>query len=659
MRGKRTVADQLRIAAHAVALLVLTCMSMFGEQPEGGRRAYAQGRGPRGVVVGTRPCPSSSAFTCLALSVPRDHAALTDADAIQVVFARLPARNPQRRRGVLVTIVGGPGASGIVNADAYASAYPAALRDVFDLVFFDIRGVGLSGNLRCDDAVTAFLSGEARAATAQEESATIDAARAFAAACMTRLGDASALRHFSTAQAVGDLEAFREAIGEARLWLYGESYGTQFAQAYAARYPDRVAGMVLDSPVDPAVDGPAFAALQVSAFNDTLLRTLSGCDAQPACRADFGGSALDAYDRLAARLRAGPLPFTFRGASDSALPRALTLGGLENAAATYLYTPEDRALFVRALAYAARGQPQPLAMLSYIAAGQDPQTLATDPDPTYSDAAYYTINCNDYAFFSGSQEERARRYMRAGDSVDSRHARMNSVFYGELPCAFWPRASGDAAPVTIARDVPALILASDADPATPYAQSRELARRYRNGAAIVQSGGAHVLFARGAACIDEPVVRFLTDDALPAQAQSHCDGALMTPHVPLLKPALTDYATLIELFAAIDGELKTAPGYVAWSRAIPHADACPLGGTFTVDYDPAANADRYTLRNCVMTSGVALSGSAQRPLGADRFAMKISLTGAMRATLDYTRDGAAAQLSGTVNGKKLKVASRK
>jgi pimeloyl-ACP methyl ester carboxylesterase len=640
------------------ALLLLACVSLFGGQPAG-QVVHAQSRGPRGAFVGTRPCPSSSEFTCLALSVPRDHAAPIDADAIQVVFARLPARDPQRRLGVLVTIVGGPGASGIVSADAYAAAYPAALRDVFDLIFFDLRGVGLSGNLRCDDAVTAFLSGEARAATAQEENATIAAARAFTTACMARLGDASALRHFSTAQAVDDLEAFREAIGETRLWLYGESYGTQFAQAYAARYPDRVAGMVLDSPVDPALDGPTFAALQVSAFNDTLLRTLSACDAQPACRADFSRGALDAYDALAAQLRGGPVTLSFRRADGAAVSRTLTLGQLENATATYLYTPEDRALFVRALAYAARGQLQSLATLAYIAAGQNPQTLETDPDPTYSDAAYYTINCNDYAFFSGSQEERARRYMRAGDSVDSRNPRMHSVFYGELPCAFWPRAAAAPTPIAIARNVPALILAADADPATPFAQSRELARRYRNSASIVQSGGAHVLFARGSTCIDGPVARFLTEGVLPAESSVRCDGALMTPHMPLLKPALTDYPNLIDLFVAIDGELKTAPGYVAWSRAVPYSDACPLGGTLTVEYDPAANVDRYRLRDCVMVSGVVLSGSAQRPLGAQRFSMKTSLTGALRATLDFVRDGTAVQLSGTVDGKKVRVTSRK
>lgn len=659
MRGKRSCAERIRDIAR-VALIGACAVMSVGVVHQPQRHVLAQGRGPRGAIISSRPCPSSSAFTCLALSVPRDHGAnQTDGfgETLQVVFARLPARDALRRRGMLVTIVGGPGASGIVNADAYASAYPAALRDVFDLVFFDIRGVGLSGNLRCDDAVTTYLASDARSSTPAEEAATIGAARAFASACAVDLGDTSALRHYSTAQAVGDLEVFREVMGEPRLWLYGESYGTQFAQAYAAHHPDRVAGMVLDSPVDPAIDGPTFAALQVSAFNDVLVRTLQACDAQPACRADFAGSALDAYDRLAAQLRAGPMRFSFRGADGADVPRVLTLGALENAAATYLYSPDDRAQFVRALAYAARGQPQPLTILTYIAAGTNPQTLRPDPDPTYSDAAYYTINCNDYAYFSGNAEERARSYMRAGDAVDNRHPRMHSVFYGELPCAFWPHSgNGPARPANaIGRDVPALILASDMDPATPYVQSRDLPLRYRNAASIVLSGGSHVLFARGTACIDDPVARFLATGSLPIDARTRCEGPAMSPHTPILKPALSDYANLIDTFAAIDGELKAAPGYVSWSRALRHSEACPLGGALSIEYDAAAGADRYALRDCVMVNGIALSGAAVRVHATGRFSASLRVAGALRGTLDYARDGSTQQLGGTINGRRIAI----
>jgi pimeloyl-ACP methyl ester carboxylesterase len=615
----------------------------------------AQRRGSRGTIVGMRPCPLGSIFTCVALAVPRDHQIGERSGTTQVVFAQLPARDPARRRGTLVTIVGGPGASGIANADAYVDMYPAALRTAFDLVFFDIRGVGLSGNLRCDDAVATYLNSDSQSATPEQDRTAISLARTFAQTCSTRLGDASLLGTISTAQAVEDLEAYRVAIGAAQLWLYGESYGTQLAQLYAARYPQRVAAMVLDSPVDPGIDGPEFSALQARAFNATLVRTLNACDAQAMCHADFSEPALNAYDRLAAQLRVAPIPFIFHSADGRDIQRVLTFSALESVAATYLYAPADRAHFVRALAYASRGELQPLAMLSYVASGVTPDNLLPDPDPAYSDAAYYTINCNDYAYFSGAPNERARRYMKTGDAVDSSLARLHSVYYTDLPCAFWPgAASTRAAPATLyAENVPTLILTSDADPATPSAQSRALALRYRSSAAIVQSGGAHVLFARRDACIDEPVMRFLATGALPASRETHCAGEVLAVHVPLVKPALSDYTNLMDLFAAMEGELTHSAGYSAWSRALPHREACLLSGTQTVVYNVTDDADVFALTACTLTGGVALTGSGQRELSQDHFTLRVSLSGALTGTLDYTRDGSTRKLSGTANGKRI------
>ncbi len=47
------------------------------------------------------------------------------------------------------------------------------------------------------------------------------------------------LPYYSTRQAVEDLEAFRQYLGVDKIALYGESYGTQYVQTYAARTPPR------------------------------------------------------------------------------------------------------------------------------------------------------------------------------------------------------------------------------------------------------------------------------------------------------------------------------------------------------------------------------------------------------------------------------------
>ena len=57
-------------------------------------------------------------------------------------------------------------------------------------------------------------------------------------------------------RAVADIEALRTAMGKEQLVLWGNSYGAALAALYAARFPGRVAGVVLKSPgMFPGVAG--------------------------------------------------------------------------------------------------------------------------------------------------------------------------------------------------------------------------------------------------------------------------------------------------------------------------------------------------------------------------------------------------------------------
>ena len=53
---------------------------------------------------------------------------------------------------------------------------------------------------------------------------------------------------YSLDRAVADIEALRMALGKDQLVLWGNSYGAVLATLYAARFPGRVAGVVLTSP---------------------------------------------------------------------------------------------------------------------------------------------------------------------------------------------------------------------------------------------------------------------------------------------------------------------------------------------------------------------------------------------------------------------------
>jgi pimeloyl-ACP methyl ester carboxylesterase len=57
------------------------------------------------------------------------------------------------------------------------------------------------------------------------------------------------VQYYTTDQIVRDMDAVREALGVSAVTFYGNSYGTVFAQAYAARFPERTAALYLDSVV--------------------------------------------------------------------------------------------------------------------------------------------------------------------------------------------------------------------------------------------------------------------------------------------------------------------------------------------------------------------------------------------------------------------------
>ena len=78
-----------------------------------------------------------------------------------------------------------------------------------------------------------------------QQAATADTEQAAAAACATQLGPQRDF--YSTADHAEDLEVVRQALGFDKVGLYGVSYGTKLALAYALAHPDHVERILLGS----------------------------------------------------------------------------------------------------------------------------------------------------------------------------------------------------------------------------------------------------------------------------------------------------------------------------------------------------------------------------------------------------------------------------
>lgn len=587
-----------------------------------------------GDLVSREPCPASE-FECITLTVPADHRAAAS-PVWEVTFALRPA--DVEPRGVLVTATGGPGSSGIELADVYTSAVDPAITDHYDLVFFDQRGIGRSEPFVCDRALSAFQEVVDVSSDAGERDAYAAAAERFAAGCFAEAGVApSDAPLFATSQAAEDLEVFRRWYGAERLVLYGESYGTQFQQAYAAAHPDRVESLVLDGVVDLQTPLRSFAAESARAYSDVLAATLAGCDAEPACADDGPGTSAAVYDALAAELRTAPRPYDHPLADGGTEERELTLEELEGAATASLSSPHARRQLQRALNAAARGDELPLARLAAATAGADPETGEVAVDPTFSPALFYAVECQDHPTVLDGDTGRAEldRWLDSAVTDGVAGLRLDDVYYGDLPCLFWPRPEEPAPPPPAIADppYPLLLLTADTDPNTPAGNARRvLGRAPTDAALLVLTDGPHVLYGWGYACVDRAVTRLVTTGRLPARPVSTCTDSLAEAYAPLPPAGAAGYDDAGETVGLLLTELL-GPSFEAWPGDGALALGCPAGGSAEYRMTMAGTV-RIALEACAWTPGVPVDG-----------VVTVADGGTGEATLDVTLPFAELTLS--------------
>lgn len=599
-------------------------------------------------ALGGVPCPDSR-FTCVTLTVPLDHFTPSDTRTLDVVFAILPAAGT--RKGMFVTATGGPGTTGIAYADSYTEAFHPDIPNKFDIVFFDQRGIGLSGGLDCYQDAARFYAADWSARTPRLEKQLRSASKEFATDCDARMGYPEILPYLGTKQAVEDLELFRRSIGDDKFWLYGESYGTQYAQTYANAHGDHLAGMILDGTVDLSLDGITYYTDAAQSFDNTLRGMTAQCHRAAKCQKDFVKRPLVVYDQLAAVLRAQKQTIAFPLGNGTRVPRSFEAGDLETIAVGQLYGQSDRMMMMRALAaYARDGDLVPLARLLYPNMGVDETTLEPIYDPAWSDAIYYGVECQDYGYFAGTPEERADQYVAQAKAIELTGLRFPSLLWGDLPCVYWRDSSQNTTrpPHGDAAGVPTLVLNALADPITSINSARAVYEHLDDGYLITQRGGPHVIFGRGVACIDSLVTAFLVDDQVPAQRETECGGKVMTKYVPLAPRDAAAFKTLVAAFVSAETEINYLPEYWYWDFAGPARAGCPVSGW--LKFRPLNNGVEFTLDHCAFSNGFVMTGGGTYHFGRDRMTLNVDVTGYQTCTLHFERTAMDAQVQGVCDG---------
>jgi len=388
---------------------------------------------------------------------------------IDLRVAVVPAIDRDPKPDPLVFLTGGPGQAATESYVSVRSAFERIHRER-DIVLVDQRGTGSSNPLRCpkpDDASELWLLED-------------EAMETWVAQCLEEL-DADP-RFYTTAIAMEDLDAVREALGYKRVNLYGISYGTRAAISYTRQFPDRVRSIILDGIAPPTEVLGVDIARDAQRALDLLVKR---CAEDDACAKAFPNPEGD-LEALMSELSTSTsveLRHPRTGAEETfTLYRSMAAFAIR----LLSYGQETSALVPLLLHAAAEGDYRPLASQFLMTSGQLEETIA--------DAMGFSVICSeDYPFFDDAEIERRNEGTYIGTvQIDS----LRKL------CPLWPRGEIPADFKDALRtDIPALLLSGEADPVTPPSNGELVLSTLENALHLIAPGQGHMVIHRGCIAI--------------------------------------------------------------------------------------------------------------------------------------------------------------
>lgn len=411
---------------------------------------------------------------CTTLEVPENHAE-PEGRQIELALAWVPARNSAAPDPVFM-IAGGPGQSARESYPGAAGAF-ADIRRQRDVLLLDQRGTGASTPLVC--SLQDLFEAEADASE--------EAMRKAARECLDDLGDDIDPRHFTTTDAVADLELVRQRIGAQSINLVGISYGTRVAQQYAKRHPGHTRSLVIDGIVPNSLVLGGEHARNLESALDAYFQA---CRDEAACGTTLGDPRA-ALDRLLALAASDEAPLVrYRDAITGELHEdRLTRGHVAAVARMYAYSPLTAALLPLTLAEASQGRPEALMAQA--------RMLVASLDEQIHHGMQLSVMCSEDA-----------------DELSAREEDAGSVLGNELitmslaQCSVWPRGERPADfREPLRGDLPVLVLSGELDPVTPPRYGDEVVQHLPNGRHLVLSGQGHMTL--GVGCMPKLTARFI------------------------------------------------------------------------------------------------------------------------------------------------------
>ncbi|MET8753231.1 alpha/beta hydrolase [Streptomyces sp. NPDC004667] len=450
-------------------------------------------------------------FECATLKVPLDYQH-PDGPTIDLAISRIKSTDPAKRHGALLLIPGGPGGSGLDRPLVEDNSLPQGVREQYDLIGFDPRGVGKSSPITC--GLTEEEQNFQRPYRPETFDSDVAWAKAVADKCREKAGDV--LPYITTRNEARDIDTIRAALGEQKLSALGGSYGTYVGAVYSQMFPERTDRFVLDSGVDPARVWRGMQQVWAEQSTPDFDRWTKWAAEH---NAEFGlgdspEAVSDTFWALVEGADKEPIKFNGRG-----WPPEVTGDDIRaNARGLAYYPPFFTELF-SALKAASEGKPLP--------AGTDAEKLkkalterspdapaiagADERPADNSTAVWWSVVCGDTDTWPRDPEQYAK---------DAARDKKIYPLFGDIssnikPCAFWDKPLEPA--TLMDKHANVLIVQNEWDPNTPLSSGQGLHRALKGSRMVTVEGGeGHIVYPQGG-CADTSVNSYLTTGQLPTE----------------------------------------------------------------------------------------------------------------------------------------------
>ncbi|GAA3169312.1 MULTISPECIES: alpha/beta fold hydrolase [Streptomyces] len=444
-----------------------------------------------------------AAYRCATLKVPLDYRRPTG-KTIDLAVSRMKTSTPGKRHGVMLFNPGGPGMPGALMPMVMADTMPETVRERYDLIGFDPRGVGRSTPLSCGlTTAEQSIKRPYHPGTFQKDVAW---ARSIAGKCRAHHGDD--LRHFTTRNTARDMDVLRAVLGEKKISYLGTSYGTYLGAVYTQLFPERTDRFVLDSAVDPARIWRGMFQSWAKGAEEAFPRWARWTARHDATYhlGTTPAAVRKTFWDLVARADRKPVPHN----GDT-----LNGDGIRATMQPLFVTPEFAAETVADLHKAAAGSGKP-AKDTAPAEGAEPADGAGDSGPgddapaDNSPAAFWSLACGDTAW------PRDPAQYRRDAARDKRAYPLYGDFTSNItPCAFWAEPAEPA--TTVNNTTGVLTVQNQWDSQTPLASGLGMHRALKGSRMLYVAGGeGHGVYKKDPrTCADRTINAYLTTGQLP------------------------------------------------------------------------------------------------------------------------------------------------